>query len=252
MASIMQWNCRGYFPNYEEIMSLIRHYNPEVVVLQETMIGNYSPKSTSGYTFYGFSPAGRSLPGDGLAFLIKNNVAHRQITITSNMQVFAFQVRLKRLYTICNIYVTNHDNLSPVQLDHIINQLPSPFVLCGDFNARNALWGDSAVNGRGNAVEQFIVNSDAVLLNTGSQTHFHVQTGTSSAIDLTVVSSEVAADFLWEVDEDLHGSDHFPIIIYEIEALPAIREPRFIEQRANWEDFREATEMIDRWDGCFR
>ena len=124
-------------------------------------------------------------------------------------------------------------------------------MLCGDFNARNALWGDSAVNGRGNAVEQFIVNSDAVLLNTGSQTHFHVQTGTSSAIDLTVVSSEVAADFLWEVDEDLHESDHFPIIIYEIEALPAIREPRFIEQRANWEDFREATEMIDRWDGAF-
>ena len=36
--SIIQWNCRGLKPNYEEIKTSIADYSPLVISLQETYL----------------------------------------------------------------------------------------------------------------------------------------------------------------------------------------------------------------------
>ena len=43
--------------------------------------------------------------------------------------------------------------------------------------------------------------------------HFHVQTASLSAVDLTIVSPEVIIDFDWEVAGCLHCSEHVSIRI---------------------------------------
>ena len=35
---ILQWNCRGIGPNYEELLLLLNKYNPKIVCLQETFL----------------------------------------------------------------------------------------------------------------------------------------------------------------------------------------------------------------------
>ena len=65
MTSIIQWNCRGYSSNYQDIIALIRKYNPKIIILQETMLGDLTPRAPSGYSIQTFSHSGRAVPGDG-------------------------------------------------------------------------------------------------------------------------------------------------------------------------------------------
>ena len=46
------------------------------------------------------------------------------------------------------------------------------------------------------------------------------------------------------MDEDLHGSDHFPIYLTGAEYIPQHQVPRWIIDKANWDQFTEITEQI--------
>ena len=59
-----------------------------------------------------------------------------------------------------------------------------------------------------------------------------------SAIDLSIVSSNVALDFNWEVLEDRHTSDHFPIIVRSAQSPPAPRPPKWNLKKADWYLFK--------------
>ena len=82
------------------------------------------------------------------------------------------------------------------------------------------------------------------MFNQGRPTHYHIQTNTLSAIDLCLCSVRELRDFQLEVDEDLHGSDHFPIYLTSAEYIPQHRVPRWIIDKANWDQFTEITEQI--------
>ena len=56
-------------------------------------------------------------------------------------------------------------------------------------------WGDEISNARGNILDSFIEDEGFAVLNTGQVTHFHVQTGTFSVIDLSVCSPDCYLDF---------------------------------------------------------
>ena len=74
-------------------------------------------------------------------------------------------------------------------LQNLIDQLPSPFILMGDFNAKHTLWGESICDKWGNLFKQLFDNNDIVLMNDGSVTRFDVYHNSSSAIDLFICSS---------------------------------------------------------------
>ena len=74
-----------------------------------------------------------------MAFLISNDFPNNSIQLNTNIQAVAVQVYIRQLDTICNIYLSPNDALSQYDLNNIIMQLPSPFVLLGDFNAHNPL-----------------------------------------------------------------------------------------------------------------
>ena len=86
----------------------------------------------------------------------------------------------------------------------------------GDFNAHNSLWGCRDTHAKGRQMEDFISGHDLCLLNDKTYTYLHSATDSYSSLDLTLCSPEVASDFTWKVDDDLHGSDHFPILVSEL------------------------------------
>ena len=93
------------------------------------------------------------------------------------------------------------------KLDHLINQLPKPFIVMGDFNSHHTLWGCTNTNDKGRIIEDFITKHDLVLLNDKSSTYLHPATGSYSSLDLTICSPGIFPDFNWKVVDDLHGSD---------------------------------------------
>ncbi|ELU17121.1 hypothetical protein CAPTEDRAFT_217144 [Capitella teleta] len=110
-----------------------------------------------------------------------------------------------------NLLGRSHGDL--VELDRLVQQLPPPLLLLGDFNAHSELWGSEELRPSGRVVEDFIAGNDLSILNTGSQTYLHPASGSFIVIDLSLCSPSAHIDFTWEVDTDQHGSDHFPIFI---------------------------------------
>ena len=50
-------------------------------------------------------------------------------------------------------------------LDEIVNQLPTPFLLLGDFNGHNFIWGSDDVNDEGRIVENVINKTNLCFYN---------------------------------------------------------------------------------------
>ena len=101
-------------------------------------------------------------------------------------------------------------------MNDLILQLPPLFIIVSEFNGRHTLWGSETVDPRGSIIEQLLLTGDVVLMNTGEPTHYHVQNNSYSAIDLSLCSQALMHEHTWEVIDDLHGSNHCPILIRRI------------------------------------
>ena len=173
----------------------------------------------------------------GVAILVKHNTPYTQINLQTELQAIAIKIQLDKLYTVCSIYLPPQANIHRAQLENLIQQLPQPYLLLGDLNARHPLWGDDFTNTRGRMMEIIINSGPVCILNDGTPTHLHTQTDTLSCPDLSVCSADIAADYLWKVHDDLHGSDHFPILLTSTRYREKIGTPRFRFNKADWTRF---------------
>ena len=55
----------------------------------------------------------------------------------NTLQAVAARVALSKAVTVCNIYIPPSVDVSLSDLEQLIQQLPAPFVLVGDFNAHS-------------------------------------------------------------------------------------------------------------------
>ena len=60
-----------------------------------------------------------------------------------------FSVSLDKEITICSVYIPPNFQLQSQHIDSLLEQLPSPYLLLGDFNGHNILWGCNKNNTRG-------------------------------------------------------------------------------------------------------
>lgn len=73
--------------------------------------------------------------------------------MNSNLQAIAVKVYFPVEMYICNIYLPPSLNYSKQDLLNLINQLPKPYIICGDFNAHSAIWGCTKTNPKGKIIE---------------------------------------------------------------------------------------------------
>jgi len=239
--SILQWNIRGYRANYGELINILRTYTPQCVCLQETLLGDRVPRPPQHYHIRCCSPSADPIPGTGLVILTHKSQSCIDVPLRTPLQALACRVGSGRMVTVCNVYISPNEVIQSHVLEQLIQQLPPPYLLLGDFNAKHPLWGGLTENPSGRSVDQFITNNDVVVMNSGESTHYHVQTNAHSAIDLSLCSPGIAADYQWSVADDLYGSDHYPIMISNILRQPAGRRPQYLIKHAKWEQFRIAT-----------
>ncbi|KAE9538681.1 hypothetical protein AGLY_005780 [Aphis glycines] len=149
----------------------------------------------------------------GVAILVKNNIKSSPIPIISELEVIATKIQLHQEITICNIYLPDSMVFSYQQIINIIKQLPSPYIMVGDFNSRNTNWGCNHTDPRGKIIEKIIDDENITLLNNGTFTRHNSSKGTFSAIDLSLASPSISPYLSWEVKTDYFNSDHWPILI---------------------------------------
>lgn len=212
MYKIIQWNCRGLIHKSRDLSVLLAEHDPMCVCLQETHLGKGQPYKLENYSTIRKDDDSHQRKCGGVAFLLRNSASYREISINTNLQCIAVEVYAPIKITICNIYLPKY-NWCLADLNSIVDQLPPPFMIVGDFNAHSVNWGSTKTDARGREIERWLERDDLVILNTGSPTSLNTKSRTFAAIDLTIASSKIAASFQWQTAEHRYGSDHFPLLI---------------------------------------
>lgn len=242
MTAIIQWNLQVYRTKFHELKIILKEINPCCVCLQETMLGDYQGKPPSGYNIEQSNRARDDNHERGAAILINKKIHYERIIINTRLQALAVKIFLNKWYTVCCLYLP-HVPVTKQDITQLIDQLRPPYLILGDMNARSPVWGNIDTNEKGKIFEHILLQYNVSLLNDNTPTHYHLQTGTSSVIDLSIASSDCTVDFDYNVVSELHDSDHYPVkITLKENSMNWNCATRYKVKSADWEMFHDLTE----------
>ena len=119
----------------------------------------------------------------GNTIIINNRCPSTQIQLKTNLQAIAVSVTLHRTICICSIYIPPRTKIEQKYLNEIVKQLPTPYLLLGDFNGYNVIWGSDYLNERGRIIEKNINKNNLCLFNDNKPTYLQPATGTYTSLD---------------------------------------------------------------------
>ncbi|KAI5753545.1 hypothetical protein M8J77_001177 [Diaphorina citri] len=240
MDCVLQWNINGLKNHLNELTLKVKDINPKIICIQESHL-----KEEENFNFKGFTSVRKDFTGGeeacgGVAILIKNTLYSQDLPIQSHLQVVGAIVYMSPTFpiSVCTIYIPPNVSPSKEDLLHIINQLPRPFILTGDFNAHSPLWGSRYYNPRGKALEAVILLEDIHVLNKFEcPTYLHPASGSESLIDFSLCNAALAPKLEWDIQPQ--DSDHHPIVISVcVNSSPETNFlPKWKMNKADWAKF---------------
>ena len=138
---IIQWNCRGLKSDYNEILLLLSLLSPSAFCLQETFLKTDDQLNIRDFIAYHYIYSEGQMPSGGSSILVHSSCTQRAFKLVTNLQAVAVSVTLDKEITICSVYIPQNFHLETGHLDTLLKQLASPYILVGDFNGHNILWG---------------------------------------------------------------------------------------------------------------
>jgi endonuclease/exonuclease/phosphatase family metal-dependent hydrolase len=258
--TIMQWNMNGFWNKYENLKILMEKWTPKIICLQETRLKPKKNPKIKGYNGY-YDSKDANHAQHGTCILVKNDVKSEDVLVMTELNAVAARISLEVEITVCSLYISPSDvttvaksRETAAKVKGIIDQLPRPFLILGDFNAHSQRWGGTRDSVFGKDLIEIIDTTDTIILNTGEKTHFSLASGTESVLDLALSTADLAPKFNWFVHEDLHGSDHYPIIIQSTKpTIRSTKRPRWILSTAKWPKYKnEVRSELQRNASCIQ
>ena len=236
---MIQWNVQGLTTSKQDLVKLVDELKPCVIAVQETWQSSNFVNKFGGYcSLVKEGHFNRRYHG-GVAMYIHGSLPYEELSINTPLQVVAARIQVghRKLVTFASIYIPGSYEVTKQQILAIINQLPRPMVIMGDFNAHSGQWGrGNWLDQRGRVMEDILVNQELNCLNDGSPTHI-----SGTAIDITVVSPTLALDMHWSALPSVLSSDHYPIVFTITSANRETRDQpeRYNFKKGNWKEYRE-------------
>ncbi|GFX38946.1 putative RNA-directed DNA polymerase from transposon X-element [Trichonephila clavipes] len=170
------------------------------------------------------------------------------VTLHTSLKAVAVRIHIHSLVIVCCVYLPPNDVVPQVDLNQLVSQLPAPFILLGDFIGHSLLWGHDVTNSRGRQIEQLTSDHCLCLLNHDEKTYFHAPTRTFHSLALAICSPTLLPMLNFEVDKDLHNSDHFPLLVSRVNgAGTRFRPPTYTFHRADWDKFTRLAIITGKW-----
>lgn len=142
MTIVLQWNCGGYYPNFEVLTTLINVRMTSRICLKELQL------QLCGWYFFPPSEHLQLLKSSwrcakdkgGVKVLIHKYFSHTLLPLTTPLHAVETWLDLKGLHFVF-LYLTPSSNYGAGDLLTLLNQLPPPVLLLVDFKIRHFLWG---------------------------------------------------------------------------------------------------------------
>lgn len=239
---VLQWNCRSVIDKKPELINLVNKYEPSVIALGETWLKPNSPFKIRGYTCL---RQDRSGGHDGAALLVKNNLYINPISLPHHNDFFVVAAVIINICFV-SIYIPYISSSIIQDLNHIIQSLPKPLFILGDFNCHHRSWGSSISGRHSEELIDLLEQNNLCLLNTGVPTRRTKPHENLSAVDLSITSPTLASSLSWRTLSSTFGSDHYPIVISfpgsKMKNIPPKPRMKYRLMKDSWPKFKEHTE----------
>lgn len=225
---ILQINIRGLSNNKLLLEDFLNNENIDVAILSEIKMNNKSKINIKNYqihTNFKTNNDDDSYPSGGVAILIKKKFTVIATELDNYLPIEAIKIKItntKNTLSIVSIYIPDSSiigiNVLRSKFKNLLHEHHgvSNLIIAGDFNAHHSMWNlTDKIDDRGVAISELISDSDFLVRNNGDHTFFRMYAGTyyESAIDVTIVSPDLAGIVDWERLIATIGSDHLPIIL---------------------------------------
>lgn len=210
--NIICWNCNGFFTHLPDIQLFIHNYQPKIIALQETHLQPHQQIYLRNYTIINRPYISETRAKGGVLLAVDSSIYTEKIQLNTNLQAAATRLFLTSAISVCSIYLPPNKKIDKAELSDLISSLPSPFILLGDFNAHNIIWGGRYKNDHGKVLEDCLTTHNLSIVTPPGPTHFSTAHRTWSTIDLIITSPSLAGTLSSYLHSDLAGSDHAPII----------------------------------------
>ena len=94
--------------------------------------------------------------------MVNSSLPQREIKFKTDLQAVAASVTLEKEITLCPVYIPPSFSFRSEHLNSLLQQLPSPYMLLGDFNGHNVLLGGNDNDHRGELIEDSSQKSTSV------------------------------------------------------------------------------------------
>ncbi|KAL1123961.1 hypothetical protein AAG570_001731, partial [Ranatra chinensis] len=236
------YNIRGIKNNLTELLHTVQTHSVDIAIVTETHLNPRVNLYTPGYKLVRKDRLTKK--GGGVAFLIKESIPYREMTIDSNSDTEIIGVQLKvnrRDLTIYNVYNPPNVCLENVFLRKLFSSRGT-VIAAGDFNARHRLWGCQKKNKSGGVLYDFVMDRRAALVAPSNPTCVPCNGGTPSTLDLVLTNSHKCITDMRTVTEG--GSDHLPVL-FNIwgRAEANVKRPIYNFAQTDWDLFRRSLDL---------
>ena len=145
---------------------------------QETFLKPTDNINIRGYTLYNHIHQAGDRASGGSSIVVNNSVPQSLIPLNTNLQAVAVKVTLLRTVHVCSIYLPPGDRFDKADLEHLLAQVPKPFIVMGDFNSHSNVWGCRDTDQKGRIIEDVINRNNLLSYDNKSYTYLHPGTGT--------------------------------------------------------------------------
>ncbi|GFT78955.1 putative RNA-directed DNA polymerase from transposon X-element [Trichonephila clavipes] len=229
----------------DDVKNIIRQYHPVCVALQETFLESCHKTKIGGYGCQRKDTEGPSV-SRGVCIFTSLDVPSSALSLHTSLPAVAVRIHSTSLIIVCCLYLPPNAVIHQQDLNNLVDQLPAPFVILGDFNGHRTLRGRAKTNPRGRQIEQVLSDHCLCLLNHKEPTYFHEPTPSFHTLDLAICSPSLLPHLNLSIEKDLYNNDQFPVILsQDSDKGGKTFPPTYSYSRADWALFTQLAVIHD-------
>ena len=238
---VLCWNIDGVFQRLAELKLYLSTEKIDICLLSETHLTNDKTFKIRGYCVYQTNDPDNKGWG-GTAVIINENIKHHEQTKyeTVGMQATTICVNTKQdCFDVSAIYCRPRFNLKKDDYLAYLNSLNKRFIIGGDWNAKNTIWGSRITLTKGRELLKACNELNCQFHSTGKPTFWPTDPDKVPDLIDFFITRNISHNYLSiEEDHDLL-SDHSAIILtLSDNVIKTESPPVLVNKLTNWEGFK--------------
>lgn len=239
---IATWNANGIIQKQYDLQVFLDLGKIDICLVAETHLTKQSFIKFRGYhTYHTIHPSNAARGGS--AIIIKNNIFHYEelkMELEEN-QVTAITINTgKEKITIAAIYCPPRHNQKKESYLNVLSQLGNKFIIGGDFNAKNTLWGSRLSTTKGKELHKAAAELGCCYQTTRKPTYWPADPGKIPDLLDFFITRKISSNYIIVEENFDLDSDHSPVILTLSEnIIKKEHNPTLVNRKTDWEGFQE-------------